>query len=379
MPKIHSRGDKVREYTIREIGTPGGQAIPCQSINERGDRIFLKQFIRPTPASPDAADFMARQKILKEALNKIPAFVSVILDVFEWDACFYQVSEWVEGTNLEQLFVEGDLDHDTALLNAKVLAYSIGKIHSQGVAHLDLKPGNVIMERKTVGSSVADVFRIIDFDAAIVEGAPLPQEFFGTDYYKSPEHVDPDNFGKPGRHSDIFTLGIMLYQLLAKCYPYVGEWPQCAVNRETTPPHEINPEIPCEISELVWRSLSPNFLERPRALEIHQALLDLEKRPGRLEVRIGSTKYRKSEEFVFGYDNTEFQSIRGIRTVSRKQLRFYRVGGHGPWEVALLSGRVPMEINSEKILFNPSNPPRRRLSKGDRIKVGSVEMVIDSV
>jgi serine/threonine protein kinase len=381
MPTILSSNSKVGSYTITKIlGAFGGQAIPYEATDSSGKKVFLKQFHSPTPATADASEFMARQTALKDALDRIPAFVSVILDVFEYDDIFYQIAEWVEGTSLEQLYVEmgADLDPATALLNAKVLAYSIRQIHAQGVAHLDLKPGNVIMERRGIGSSIADVFRIIDFDLANVEGAP-PQKSNGTPPYQAPEQIDSHRFGSLGKHSDVFTLGIMLYQLLALRFPFGGDWPKAALNRKVPPPHEINTGIPLEVSQIVWRALSPISADRPQASEIHQALLDAERKPDRLNFRVGSMRFRKGEEFIFGSAYDEFRGLRGIETVSRRQLRFYKLGGDGSWEVALLSQRVPMIIDGEAISCNPNNPPRRLLRKGNVIRVGRLEMVIDSI
>lgn len=381
MAKVLFPNSSVRSYTItRTLGAFGGQAIPYEAKDAAGGRVFLKQFHTPTPATPRALDFMTRQMALKDALSRIPGFVSVILDVFEHDSCFFQIAEWIEGTNLEQLYTEigSDLNPEITLLNAKVLAFSIRRVHSEGVAHLDLKPGNIIMERKGVGSTVANVFRIIDFDGAIVEGAP-PQKSLGTAPYQSPEQIEPDKHGPLGKHSDIFAVGIMLYQLLAGRFPFGDDWPESALQRKTVPPHQINPAIPAEVSDLVWHALSPDSAERPKAAEIHQALLNAEKKPDRLTLRIGSTPFRKDKEFLFGQGAEEFKSVRGIETVSRRQLRFYRVGGGGPWEVALLSERVPMTINGEEIAVNPANPPRHRLKKGDRVKVGDLEIVVDSL
>ncbi len=382
MPIIHFPGSMVRGYTINNVlGALGGQAVPYEGSDAHGRRVFIKQFHTPTATSPDAEEFVQRQLALKDALSRIPAFVSVIIDIFEDDGCFYQVAEWVEGTNLNQLFEEmgDDLEAEVRILNAKVLAYSIRQIHAQGVAHLDLKPANVLVEQKDTGKSVASVFRIIDFDAATVEGAPRPERFIGTHSYHSPEHCDAGGGVRPGRHSDVFTLGIMLYQLLANRYPYDGEWPECALRREAVPLRELNPDIPPTVSELVWRALSPVAAERPKAAEIHQALLDAETKSDRLHFRIGSTPFRKGGEFILGRGNEEFRGVRGVESLSKRQLRFYKSGGSGYWEVALLSDRVPMVVNSEEVSCAIDNPPRRRLNRGDVIKVGTVEIVIDSL
>jgi serine/threonine protein kinase len=381
MPTLLFPDSRVGPYTItRVLGAFGGQAIPYEAKDSSGKTIFLKQFHTPTPAMPNARQFMERQTALKDALDQIPAFVSVILDLFEFDGVFYQVAEWVNGTNLENLYTEigSDLNPEVALLNAKVLAYSIKQIHAQGVAHLDLKPGNVIMERRGIGSSVADVFRIIDFDLAIVDGAPT-QKSIGTPPYQAPEQINVDRFGSLGKHTDIFTLGVMLYQLLAVRFPFGADWPEGALKRSAVPPKEINPAIPSEVSQMVWRALCPVSSERPQAAEIHQALLNAERKPNRLDFRVGSLRFRKGEEFIFGKGYTEFRGLRGIETVSRRQLRFYKVGGDGSWEVALLSQRVPMQVDGELIPCNPNNPPRRLLERGNVIKVGTLEMVIDSL
>ena len=98
------------------------------------------------------------------------------------------------------------------------LVKTIGMMHKKGIAHLDLKPSNVVIQQARKDGKL--YARMIDLDAARIDGIGLRRAVIGTDDYMSPEHYSPSKFGEVSEKSDIFTLGIMLCELLFSSHPF---------------------------------------------------------------------------------------------------------------------------------------------------------------
>lgn len=173
----------------------------------------------------------------------------------------YLVMEWIEGHLLRQIIDERagltlELAAHIALKICEVLEY----IHGLGIAHLDLKPDNII-----VGPN--DSVKLIDFDIARKTRrgflALLRPRRMGTPDYASPEQVR----GKSGdARSDIYSLGLILYEMLAGEVPFSGVAPRMALKlrlaRDPAPPCEINPAIPSQLQEVVCRAIARDPAKR---------------------------------------------------------------------------------------------------------------------
>jgi eukaryotic-like serine/threonine-protein kinase len=186
----------------------------------------------------------------------------------------YMVLEWVDGRLLRQILNEKKkLPPDRAIRITLALCDALGYIHSQGVVHRDLKPENIM-----VGPN--DQVKLIDFGIAANAGSrrltfAKLTEAMGTPDYISPEQVK----GKRGdARSDVYSLGIMFYEMLTGKVPFTGPNPFVIMNERLLnnpiPPREVNPEISPELQEIIYRALERDPSKRyPNA---HEFALDLE-------------------------------------------------------------------------------------------------------
>ena len=170
-----------------------------------------------------------------EKLNH-PAIVKFFPDAKRSRA--YIAMEWVEARSLRHILSEGHIPPDRALSLARKLCDALEYLHSQGVIHRDLKPENILIDD-------ADNIKLIDFGLASLAGARRLtfgklSQIMGTPDYISPEQVR----GKRGdARSDIYALGVILYEALTGSMPFPGDNPFAIMNLRLFEP----PVPPCEV------------------------------------------------------------------------------------------------------------------------------------
>ena len=163
--------------------------------------------------------------------------------------------EWVEGRELRKV-----IRQNGKLAAARAVAITIGicraldYIHSCGVVHRDLKPENIMVDDE-------DRTKLIDFGIAGREGARQLtfgslSHIMGTPDYISPEQVN----GKAGdARSDVYAVGVMLYEMVTGKTPFRGPNPFAVMNdrlmNNPIPPRELNPEISPALQEVIYRAL----------------------------------------------------------------------------------------------------------------------------
>jgi eukaryotic-like serine/threonine-protein kinase len=167
----------------------------------------------------------------------------------------YMVMEWVDGKLLRQILVDKrKLPPERAVRITLGICDALSYIHAHGIVHRDLKPENIMVDEN-------DHIKLIDFGIAGKEGArrltfAKLSQVMGTPEYISPEQVK----GKRGdQRSDIYALGVMLYEMLTGKPPFQGPNPFAIMNdrllNNPIPPREIDPSITPQLQEIIYRAL----------------------------------------------------------------------------------------------------------------------------
>ncbi len=301
MAKKLKVGDSIRGYRITKVFGPGMMAISYAAQAPSGEKVFFKQYKSPAPTVVWYPAFVAYQKTLSARVRsgKAGCFAVRQVDAFEerWGGpCYFQAYEFVEnGADLQQMLDREREQHrltktppmrepkvwERHTTWAKVLTAAIAALHDAKVVHSDLKPANAyLIEDATIGAGYQ--LKLIDMDFSLMPDQRAPwhgfQGYVGSDNYRSPEHLTRG--AVPGPPSDVFTCGLMLYELLAGEHPY---WRDDQVDYASLvkayaakPPALIglmpSPALNAEVSRALHRCLSPDPAARPTAAELRAVL-----------------------------------------------------------------------------------------------------------
>jgi serine/threonine protein kinase len=294
-------GDTIRGYRVTKVFGPGAMAISYAAQAAGGTKIFLKQYKSPAPTVVWYSAFVDYQQELAARVRngKAGPYAVRLVDAFEevWGGrCYFQAYEFVEhGGDLQQMLDAEREQHQSTGASplrdravwarhvtwAKVLMAGIAALHESKIVHADLKPPNVYLIRDpSIGSGYQ--LKLIDMDFSVLADHRAPwhgyQGYVGSDNYRSPEHLTRG--ATPGLPSDIFTCGLILYELLAGTHPYwreeQAEYASLVRADAAKPPALAGPmsapATNAEVSAALHRCLSPNAADRPTAAELRAVL-----------------------------------------------------------------------------------------------------------
>jgi serine/threonine-protein kinase len=246
-------GAQLDYYRIEAPVARSGMASIYRAVDTRDQRtVALKIPHTDMEADPILFDRFQRETGIGEKLEH-PKVMRVYGG--ETRSRIYMVMEWCEGRLLREILDEsGPLSQDRAIRIAVEVLDGLDYIHANGVVHRDLKPENIMVDSE-------DNIKLIDFGIAGDSAARrLTYANFtatiGTPNYISPEQVK----GKRGDgRSDIFALGVILYEMLSGKLPFSGPSPMAAMNDRLLnyplPPSVANPAISPQLQEVLYRAL----------------------------------------------------------------------------------------------------------------------------
>jgi len=268
---ILETGSQIDSYRIDKQISRSGMASIFRATDLRDNRVVALKVPHPDmEADPILFDRFHREAGIGERLNH-PNVMRVFAD--EKRSRVYMVMEWCEGRLLRTIMDEGKLSHDRAIMITKGILRALEYIHGNGVVHRDLKPENIMVDDN-------DHIKLIDFGIASDNTARrLTYANFtatlGTPNYISPEQVK----GKRGDgRSDVYSMGVILYEMLTGRLPFTGPTPIAAMNdrllNHPIPPTVADPTISGQLQEVIYRALERD--PKNRYASAHEFLHDLE-------------------------------------------------------------------------------------------------------
>ncbi|MFW5961495.1 MAG: Stk1 family PASTA domain-containing Ser/Thr kinase [bacterium] len=247
-----------RYKIIKEIGS-GGMAIVYSARDTLLERRVALKMLRPEYKSDDEFIDKFRQEARAVARLSHPNVVS-IYDIVVDEERIYLVMEIVEGKNLKDLIKEkGKLSIAESLEIARQIAAALSVAHGNQIVHCDIKPHNIIlnddMEVKVTDFGIAR--------AVSNSTVRVTETVVGSAHYFSPEQAKG---GEIKAYSDIYSLGVVLYEMTTGELPFHGDSPISValkhIQQQPVEPAQINNDIPDEVNSLIMKAIAKEPADR---------------------------------------------------------------------------------------------------------------------
>lgn len=237
----------------------GGMAIIFKGRDTLLNRAVTVKVLRPEYT--DDEEFVARFRKEAQAVAKLshPNIVSVH-DVGQENGTHYIVMEYVEGQNLKQIIKEmGRESVDHAIDIAKQICDGLQHAHENGIVHRDIKPHNILVNDN-------GQVKVTDFGIAqIMSSITITNSgtILGSVHYFSPEQAQG---GTTGIKSDIYSAGVVLYEIVTGKVPFEGETPIAValkhIQDSPLPPSKLNPQVSPELERIILRAMEKDVSMR---------------------------------------------------------------------------------------------------------------------
>ena len=296
-------------YEILEVIGTGGMAVVYKARCNRLNRLVAIKVLKRELSQDE--EFRRRFCTESHAVAMLshPNIVAVY-DVSHNDNVEYIVMELVDGITLKQ-YIErkGVVAWKEVVHFTKQISKALAHAHERGIIHRDIKPQNIMLLRD-------GTIKVGDFGIAALENEVYENngEAIGSIHYIAPEQARGEC---PDARSDIYSLGVMMYEMLTGVLPFtgntLGEIAVQHMNAKPVPPHEKNPEIPLELERITLKAMSAELSERYQSA--NELLSDLE-----AFIHTPVTIDGESAD----YENPDVKPVRSSTELSRERYRLRR-------------------------------------------------------
>jgi len=246
-------GDTLDHFELEGIVATSGMATVFRAKDLRtGTPVAIKIPHPEIESDPTLFDRFRREEEIGTRIDH-PGVMKVLPNPDRTQV--YMVMEWLDGRLLRQIMNDKPpLTLERAVKLTISICHALEHIHAEGVVHRDLKPENIMV-------GTGDSIHLIDFGIAASAGSRRLtfahfSQSMGTPDYISPEQVR----GKRGdARSDLYAVGVMLYEMLTGSVPFTGPNPFAVMNdrllNQPVPPRQLNPAITPQLQEIIFRAL----------------------------------------------------------------------------------------------------------------------------
>lgn len=263
-----------RYRILKELGRGAMGAVYLAEDEQLQRRVALK-----VPKFPDGMNSELLERFYREARsagNLRHPGICPVYDVGEIDGQHFITMAYIEGRPLRRLSESGrPHDQDQAALIVQKIAQAMAVAHRQSVIHRDLKPANIMLDAddQPVVMDFGLARRSVDQDTRLTQSGMV----IGSPAYMSPEQLDGDN-DRVGPAADIYSLGVILYELLTGGLPYHGSLMSIVRQISMEPPRpivELRGDIDPALEDLCLRMLAKRARDRPKSMaQVNQELSD---------------------------------------------------------------------------------------------------------
>ena len=280
-------------YEILEVIGTGGMAVVYKARCHRLNRLVAIKILKDDYLQDE--DFRRRFHSESQAVAMLshPNIVSVY-DVSTSIMADYIVMELIEGISLKQYMEKkGVLNWKETLHFAIQIAKALEHAHSRGIVHRDIKPHNVMVLKN--GS-----VKVTDFGIArmMSKGNTLTKEALGSVHYISPEQAKG---GRVDSRSDIYSLGVVMYEMMSGRPPYDGDSPVSVaiqhINGGAAMPSTLNPNIPGGLEQIIMKAMAHELDGRYNSAS--QMLTDMD-------------EFRKNPAILFDYNIPPLDAVTNL-------------------------------------------------------------------
>ena len=256
-------GQRIQHYQVTEKLGEGGMGVVYRAQDTRLNRAVALKFLHPAiVASPEDQQRLVHEARAAASLSH--PHICTVYEINEHDGRTFIAMQFVEGATLRDRVLSGRIETIDALRYLVQIADGLKQAHTRGIVHRDMKSSNIMITPE--GRAV-----IMDFGLARPAGAGRTDERFssrGTSAYMSPEQARGESVDQ---RTDIWSLGVVLYEMLAGRLPFRGDYEQAVVysilNESHHPITEFRSGLPANVIKIVETCLAKNPSARYQTLD----------------------------------------------------------------------------------------------------------------